>query len=93
MPIQVQTTGSIYEVERELRSLEAQYGMSSAAFAVHPSVDDVVPEFDAIEWSFLLMQKQTLEEDRCSSATVFRGDCITEISDVEVREIYELIAA
>lgn len=93
MPIQIETTGSIQKVERDLRFLEDQYGMTSEEFAAHPSVDDVVSEFDAIEWSFLLMQKRVFEEDICFPGGLFSSQYRTRVSTVDVSEAQELLAA
>jgi hypothetical protein len=65
MPIQITTTVSLAEVERKLREFEKLYQTSSAEFAATPFLDSKIPEDDAIDWNFLIMQKQTLEEDGC----------------------------
>ena len=92
MPIQIKSTGSIHEVERELRSFETQYQMTTAEFAAHPSVEDVVSEFDAIEWSFLLMQKRAFEEGHVIP-TIFSSHEPTQTGAVDVCDMYELVAA
>jgi hypothetical protein len=93
MPIQIETTGSIQKVERDLRSLEAQYDMTSEEFAAHPSIDSIVSEFDAIEWSFLIMQKRAFEEDGCFPGSLFSSQYRTQVSPVDVAEAQELLAA
>lgn len=65
MPIQIRETGSRWEVERDLRAFEVRYGMSSAEFL--NCAEGSVPEFDAIEWNFLLMQKDAFEQDNCKT--------------------------
>jgi hypothetical protein len=65
MPIQITTTVSLAVVERKLREFEKLYQMSSTAFAATPFLDSKIPEDDAIDWNFLIMQKQSLEENGC----------------------------
>jgi hypothetical protein len=89
MPIQIQETSSLYAVEQKICAFEAQYGISSATFTSDESCDDIVPEFDAIEWSFLLMQKTAMLEDDCTPS--WRRE--SKISAVDVRETYEKVAA
>jgi hypothetical protein len=92
MPIKVQETGSALEVEQEITALEQQYGMTSAEFNAHPSIDDVVSEFDAIEWSFLLMQRRALLDDRCNPASVFKAQTKTKTEAVTDVDLYDLAA-
>jgi hypothetical protein len=91
MPIQFQVT-SASQVEQEIRSFEAEYGFSSDEFLQNPT-DDVVSEFDAIEWNFLLMQRETVRENGCNPTAVFRGDYRTQTSVVDPRDMYESVAA
>jgi len=93
MPIQIQSASSMLEVEQDIRSLEAQYKMSSDDFCAHPTVSEVVPEFDAIEWNFLLMQKRAMQEDACSAGNVFQAQSATQISNVDTSSILDKIAA
>jgi hypothetical protein len=92
MPINIKATGSIHEVEQELRSFETQYQMTTAEFAAHTSIEDVVSEFDAIEWNFLLMQKRAFEEDR-REPTLFSSRTPTQTGTVDVCDMYDLVAA
>jgi hypothetical protein len=92
MPIQIKATVSIQEVEQGLRSFETEYQMTTAAFAAHPSIEDVVSEFDAIEWAFLLMHKRAFEEDRREPA-IFSSRTLTKTSAVDICDTYELVAA
>ncbi len=93
MPIKYQVASSIASVERELHVFELQYNISSADFAAHPSIEDVVSEFDAIEWSFLLMQKRALEDDGRSPTLLFSSSSMTRTSPVELSGLYEKVAA
>lgn len=92
MPINIKATGSIHEVEQGLRSFETQYQMTTEQFAAHPSIEDVVSEFDAIEWAFLLMQKRAIEDDR-REPTIFSSHTPTQTGTVDVCDVYDLVAA
>ena len=81
------------EVEREIRALESQYGLTSADFCRHPFVEEIVSEFDAIEWNFLLMQRAAHEESHCDSAVVFMGRSVTLTDAVDVPAAYGDLAA
>jgi hypothetical protein len=92
MPIQIQETSSLQSVEQKICAFEAQYGISSEKFATDSRCEDVIPEFDAIEWSFLLMQKAAMLEDDCTPFVSWRRK--SEVSTtVDVRETYEEVAA
>jgi hypothetical protein len=92
MPIQIQDNDSIFGIKRELRDFEVQYQMTSAEFTSHGCIDGRVPEFDAIEWDFLLMQKRALEEE-CTPARVFSACLQTKIEVSDSSDTRELIAA
>ena len=92
MPIQIKNTGSLFEVVRNIRKLEAQYHMTSDEFVAEPCLDGKVPEFDAIEWNFLLMQKRVMEEDSCVP-TFFSARYQSCTSSVDTREWREDVAA
>jgi hypothetical protein len=94
MPIRIQETGSLPEIEQEISSLESEYSMTSQQFAERGSWDGTVAEFDAIEWNFLLMQKAAMERpDDCRPTRVFSAQCETVISSVDANDVRELIAA
>jgi hypothetical protein len=92
MPIQIQEVSSLNSVEQKICAFEVQYGISSQKFATDPSCEEMVPEFDAIEWGFLLMQKAAMLEDDCVPVISWRRK--SEVSaTVDVRETYEEVAA
>lgn len=94
MPINFEDTGSVSEVMQEIRALESQYGMTTAEFLALDPVDERVAEADAVEWSFLLMQKDALECDALPcGGHVFFASCETETSAVDDYDVRELIAA
>ena len=62
MPLQITTAVSLTEVERKLQEFESLYKMSSAEFSASLILDSEIPEDDAMDWSFLIMQKQALEK-------------------------------
>jgi hypothetical protein len=91
MPIQVQQTGTIADVEREIRDFEKEYKMSSDEFLTHPNLEEVISEFDSMEWHFLLMQKRALREDQCSPR-VFKGQTVTKVDAKEPVDLYDIAA-
>ncbi|HEY5331202.1 MAG TPA: hypothetical protein VIJ79_15075 [Acidobacteriaceae bacterium] len=93
MPIQIVETGSIFDVQRDLRAFEVQYDMSSDEFLERGCVDGSVSEFDAIEWNFLLMQKKAMEPEGCVLSSVFSARCQTRIGMVDISDVCERIAA
>jgi hypothetical protein len=93
MPIQIRDTVSIAAVEQKLLAFETRYKMSSAEFVADTDIDNKVPEFDAIEWDFLLMQKSALEEDEPCLSAVFSSRCKSEISNVNILAAYDDVAA
>jgi hypothetical protein len=75
MPIQIKKIDSLRSVKQRIDQYETQYNMTSAVLMSDEAVRVTVPEFDAIEWNFLLMQKAAMEEDdKCGSA-VFSSNC------------------
>lgn len=94
MPIIIQDNISLVDVEREIEAFEVQYEMTSAEFSDPMRSGRSVPEFDALEWEFLLMQKATFEgSGECSSARVFSAKCETQTDSVPVDQVQDLIAA
>jgi hypothetical protein len=92
MPIQIKQPSSLAEVERDILSLEEQYGMSSAEFTARHDMEGVVSEFDAIEWSFLLMQKRAIAEDRPAPSAFFRNHRVTSVDMPDHVDLYDLAA-
>jgi hypothetical protein len=93
MPIQIRDVKSLPVVEEKIRAYEARYAMSSEAFAVDLSRRATVPEFDAIEWNFLLMQKEAMEEDDACGPPVIWSSYRSKISTVDPRTMYDDVAA
>ncbi|HEX9200588.1 MAG TPA: hypothetical protein VF865_13575 [Acidobacteriaceae bacterium] len=93
MPIQIRDVKSLPVVEEKIRAFEARYAMSSEAFTVDLDRRVTVPEFDAIEWNFLLMQKEAMEEDDACGAPVIWSNYRSKISAVEPRTMYDDVAA
>jgi hypothetical protein len=52
-----------------------------------------VPEFDAIEWNFLLMQVSAMKEDDTWNPKVFMSDCKSHTGAVDTGVMYESVAA
>lgn len=93
MPIQIRNVQSLQTVDARLRDFEAQYGVTSAEFAANRDAQAKVPEFDAIEWNYLLMQKSAMEEDDlCGNARFFSG-YTSKTQAVDAYEVYEEVAA
>ena len=92
MPIKIQKTGTLVDVESEILEFENEYQMSSEEFLAHQSLHEVISEFDAIEWSFLLMQKRALIEDKCSPRAFFTGPTVTKVDTPEPADIYKIAA-
>jgi len=44
---------------------EKRHQMSSTEFAASTNLNSNISEDDAMDWHFLIMQKQSLEEDGC----------------------------
>lgn len=93
MPIQIRNVQSLQAVEARLLKFEEQYGMKSAEFVVNPEAQARVPEFDAIEWNFFLMQKNAMEEDDLCGPTLFSSDHTSKTQAVDTYEVYEGVAA
>ena len=92
MPIEIRKVQALHSVVQRMRDYEAQYGITSAQFARDDEARSKVPEFDAIEWNFLLMQKAAMEEDnRCGS--VFSSNCMSKTHAVDARAFYDEVAA
>jgi len=92
MPIQVRNIQSLQTVMQRLRSYETQYGIASAEFSRDDAAREKVPEFDAIDWNFLLMQKSAIEEDN-HCGPVFSAKRASKTEAVDARAVYDEVAA
>jgi hypothetical protein len=92
MPIQVKASGSLSEVKAKLHDLQVLYKLSNEEFESQRGTDQKVPEFDAIEWNFLLMQQRALDEDNCAPKT-FSAKFESKTSVVDARDWREDVAA
>lgn len=63
MPIQFVECDSLSAVEQKIRFFEERYKISSESFLTDKDQEDTIPEFHALEWSFLIMQKKAMLED------------------------------
>jgi hypothetical protein len=93
MPIQIRTTKSLGSVNAKLRVLETKYDLTSAQFESDADASAKVPEFDAIEWNFLLMQKSAMEEDDGCEAAVFPSSYRSVTESVNTNDFYDQVAA
>jgi hypothetical protein len=93
MPIQMKAVISLPVVEEKIRDYEVRYAMSSETFTKDPGKRGSVPEFDAIEWNFLLMQRDAMEEDDLCGPPVIWSSYRSTISTVDPRTMYEDVAA
>lgn len=93
MPIQIRSVKSLREVERRISAYEEQFSMSSQDFMEKMDLRATVPEFDAIEWNFLLMQKTAMQEDDACGPPVIWSSYKSHISTVDPRKMYEDVAA
>lgn len=93
MPIQIRTFTSRQNVDKRIREYEAQFSMSSNAFSFDEKSRATVPEFDAIEWNFLLMQRDAMKDDDACGRTVFLSGCKSNTSAVDTATMYESVAA
>ena len=90
MPIRITATVSLADVDREIKKFEEQHHISSEEFIADGRS---VPDDDAMEWNFLIMQKQALiEDDGCLGWGSFAPFEST-VSAQEPRQMYDKIAA
>lgn len=93
MPIQIRQITSLRSVKERIAEYETRFNMSSDAFASDERVRAAVPEFDAIEWDFLLMQANAMEEDDAWNPKIFMSDCKSHTGAVDTGAMYESVAA
>jgi hypothetical protein len=93
MPIQIRPLKSLAEVQNKIKTYEERYRISSSTFASDTTCRAAVPEFDAIEWNFLLMQQTAMrEDDACGGPAVIWSNYQTKTAQADQR-IYEDLAA
>ena len=93
MPIQIRKFTTLRSVDEQIRAYEARFSMSSEAFSSDESSRAAVPEFDAIEWNFLLMQRTAMKEDDACTPNVFHSDYKSKTGAVDTATMYENVAA
>jgi hypothetical protein len=93
MPIQIRQITSLRSVMQRIAEYETRFNMSSTAFSSDDAARATVPEFDAIEWNFLLMQMNTMKEDDTWNPRVFMSDCKSHTGAVDTGAMYESVAA
>jgi len=63
MPLQIIECESLATIEGKIAAFETRYEVSSEVFLSDAHHGDAIPEFHALEWEFLLMQKKAMLED------------------------------
>ena len=94
MPIEI-IHNTLEEVVRQIADFECRYGMKSSDLAARYGE---IPEFDAIEWDFLIMQRDALRDDANNDLRTHRApqdfsDFESDVTSQEARYIYDRVAA
>lgn len=93
MPIQIRQVTSLRAVKQRIAGYEKQFHISSDTFSSDDKARETVPEFDAIEWNFLLMQVNAMREDDTCHPNIFLSECKSHTEAVDTGVMYESVAA